>query len=184
MKATYIKPILLALALGLPGVDADIATGDQLASTSASSDDRAVFASAKPATGEEINWQVLSGGGTDGSSTQFKLKGTLGQTAVGFCSGPDNGLNQGYWQVFVSGGGCCRGMRGNANNDPDDKVNISDVSYLLAFLFGIPTGPAPVCWEEANANGDPDEKVNVSDVSYLLAYLFGIPTGPEPKPCP
>ncbi|MDH4156731.1 MAG: hypothetical protein OEW00_05590, partial [candidate division Zixibacteria bacterium] len=117
---------------------------------------------AKPATGEKINWQVLSGGGTDGSSTQFKLKGTLGQTAVGFCSGPDNGLNQGFWQVFVSIEGCCRGIRGNANNDPDDKVNISDVTFLLEYLFGIPTGPAPVCWEEANANGDPDEKVNVS----------------------
>ena len=141
-------------------------------------------AATEPATDEEINWQVLSGGGTDGSSTNFQLKGTLGQTAVGFCSGPDNGLNQGFWQVFVGIEGCCRGIRGNANNDPDDKVNISDVSFLLAYLFGIPTGPAPVCWEEANANGDPDEKVNVSDVSYLLAYLFGIPTGPEPKPCP
>ncbi|MDH4157612.1 MAG: M4 family metallopeptidase [candidate division Zixibacteria bacterium] len=79
---------------------------------------------------------------------------------------------------------CCKGVRGNANGDPDDKVNISDVSYLLEFLFGIPTGPEPPCWEEGNANGDPDEKVNVSDVSYLLDYLFGIPTGPEPKPCP
>ncbi|MDH4156469.1 MAG: SBBP repeat-containing protein [candidate division Zixibacteria bacterium] len=79
---------------------------------------------------------------------------------------------------------CCLGLSGNANNDPDDKVNISDVSYLLAYLFGIPSGPRPGCPAEANANGDPDEKVNISDVSYLLAYLFGIPTGPEPKPCP
>ena len=81
-------------------------------------------------------------------------------------------------------GGCCTGIRGNVNNDPDDKVNISDVGYLLSFLFGTPTGPGPVCWEEGNANGDPDEKVNVSDVGYLLAFLFGTPTGPEPKPCP
>ncbi len=79
---------------------------------------------------------------------------------------------------------CCQGMRGNANDDTDDKVNISDVSYLLAYLFGIPTGPAPPCPQEGNANGDPDEKVNISDVSYLLAYLFGIPTGPEPPMCP
>ena len=79
---------------------------------------------------------------------------------------------------------CCKGVRGNANGDIEDKVNISDVSYLLAFLFGIPTGPEPACWEEASANGDIDEKVNVSDVSYLLAYLFGIPSGPEPPACP
>ena len=79
---------------------------------------------------------------------------------------------------------CCADMRGNANGDPDDKVNISDVTYLIDYLFGIPTGPEPVCWEEANANGDIDEKVNVSDVSYLITYLFGVPSGPAPPACP
>ncbi|MDH4157692.1 MAG: VCBS repeat-containing protein, partial [candidate division Zixibacteria bacterium] len=79
---------------------------------------------------------------------------------------------------------CCVNNRGNANGDPEDKVNISDVSYLLAYLFGIPTGPEPPCRQESNANGDPDEKTNISDVSYLLAYLFGIPTGPPPPACP
>ena len=79
---------------------------------------------------------------------------------------------------------CCTGIRGNANNDPEDKINISDVTFLLDFLFGIPPGAAPVCWTEANANGDIDEKVNVSDVSYLLAYMFGTPQGPAPPACP
>ena len=79
---------------------------------------------------------------------------------------------------------CCLGITGNANNDFEDKVNISDVSYLLEYLFGIPSGSPPACPAEGNANGDPDIKTNISDVSYLLAYLFGIPTGPEPKPCP
>ena len=89
----------------------------------------------------------------------------------------------GAYAIFADPG-CCQNIRGNANGDVDDKANISDVSYLLAYLFGIPTGPAPPCWEEGNANGDQDEKVNVSDVSYLLAYLFGIPTGPAPPACP
>lgn len=79
---------------------------------------------------------------------------------------------------------CCIKDRGNANFDPDDKANVSDVTYLTAWLFGIPTGPEPKCWEEANANSDPQRKVNVSDVSYLTAWLFGIPTGPAPGPCP
>ncbi|MDH4157611.1 MAG: M4 family metallopeptidase, partial [candidate division Zixibacteria bacterium] len=78
--------------------------------------------------------------------------------------------------------GCCAGIRGNANGDPDDKANISDVSYLLTWLFGIPTGPEPLCFDEADANAS--GKSNITDVSYLLAWLFGIPTGPEPKPCP
>ena len=79
---------------------------------------------------------------------------------------------------------CCQNTRGNANFDPDDKANISDVAYLLAYLFGIPMGPAPLCTEEANVNGDNEEKINISDVTYLLAYLFGIPAGPAPSACP
>ena len=86
--------------------------------------------------------------------------------------------------VELSGKGCCIGTRGNANGDELDKANISDVSYMLAWLFGIPSGPAPVCIEEANANGDELEKANISDVSYMLAWLFGIPSGPAPPACP
>ncbi len=78
--------------------------------------------------------------------------------------------------------GTCVGRRGNANGDVDDKCNVSDASYLLAWLFGIPPGPAPVCMVEADANasGGP----NISDITYLMAYLFGIPAGPPPRPCP
>ena len=32
-------------------------------------------------TGEEINWQVISSGGTDGDSENFGLKGTAGLEA-------------------------------------------------------------------------------------------------------
>lgn len=80
--------------------------------------------------------------------------------------------------------GCCTGIRGNVNSDPDDKVNISDVTYLTAFLFGIPSGPAPACLEEGNTNGDTEEKINISDVTYLISYLFGVPQGPAPPACP
>jgi hypothetical protein len=38
---------------------------------------------------------------------------------------------------------CCNGSRGNANGDPDDKTNISDVTYLADYLFGTPLGPPP-----------------------------------------
>jgi hypothetical protein len=88
----------------------------------------------------------------------------------------------------LSGRGCCINNRGNANNDAQDKCTVPDVTFLLAYFFGTPTGPAPVCPEEANANGDlkPDgsDRVTVTDVTYLLTYFFGIPTGPAPKPCP
>jgi len=80
--------------------------------------------------------------------------------------------------------GCCLGIRGNVNSDFEDKVNISDVTYLTKYLFGIPQGPAPACPEEGNTNGDELEKVNISDVTYLTGYLFGVPQGPAPPPCP
>jgi WD40 repeat protein len=75
---------------------------------------------------------------------------------------------------------CCRDLRGNANGDAQDKVNVSDATYLLQYLFGIPSGPQPPCPKEGNANGDAGEKTNVSDVTHLLSYLFGIPSGPPP----
>lgn len=79
---------------------------------------------------------------------------------------------------------CCQGIRGNANDDPEDKINIADVTYLTSFLFGIPPGPSPPCPNEGNANGDPDDKINISDVTFLTDYLFGIPAGPAPPACP
>lgn len=79
---------------------------------------------------------------------------------------------------------CCSGMRGNMDFDPDDRVNVADIAYEIKWLFGIPSGPAPVCAEEANANGDPDEKTGIADISFLVSWLFGIPSGPPPPPCP
>ncbi|MDH4156986.1 MAG: S8 family serine peptidase [candidate division Zixibacteria bacterium] len=65
-------------------------------------------------------------------------------------------------------------LRGDAN--ASGKVNISDVTFLISYLFGIPTGPAPVTIQSGDANAS--SKVNVADITYLVAYLFG--NGPEP----
>ncbi len=83
-------------------------------------------------------------------------------------------------------GGCCIGIRGNANGDTAEDINISDVTYLVSYLFGVPVlGPPPPCQEEGNANGDELEQVNISDVTYLVSYLFGVPVlGPPPPACP
>jgi len=53
-------------------------------------------------------------------------------------------------------------------------VNIADLTYLIAYLFG--GGPPPLPYYRGSVNGD--DKVNVSDVTYLIAYLFG--GGPAP----
>ena len=79
---------------------------------------------------------------------------------------------------------CCIGRHGNANGDTFDYVNISDISYLVDYLFGIPLGPLSPCPSEGNANGDEGENINISDITYLVDYLFGIPLGPAPPRCP
>jgi hypothetical protein len=61
---------------------------------------------------------------------------------------------------------------GNANGD--EKVSVSDVVYLINYLFK--GGPAPVPIQAADANGD--GKVTVSDAVYLINYLFK--GGPPP----
>jgi hypothetical protein len=79
---------------------------------------------------------------------------------------------------------CCLNTRGNADGDPEDKVNISDITYLVGYLFSTPSGPAPPCLEEGNADGDSQERINILDITYLVSYLFGSPSGPAPPACP
>jgi len=82
--------------------------------------------------------------------------------------------------VTVQAGACCIGIRGNANADVSESINISDITYLVSYCFG--GGSQPPCSEEGNANGDIEGAINISDITYLVAYCFG--GGPEPPACP
>jgi hypothetical protein len=84
---------------------------------------------------------------------------------------------------------CCMApMRGNVNYDGGDAVDISDLVYLVDYMFT--GGPAPVCPEEANVDasccaGGSHETLadlDISDVVYLVDYMFT--GGPEPVACP
>lgn len=129
--------------------------------------------SEEPTSGEQINWDVVSTGASDCGSTNYQLGGTVGQTAVGYESSASYGLNSGFWQNF----GCCIGIRGNVDGDAGDKVNVSDLTYLVSYLFK--GGPEPPCFEEGDVNGH--GTINVSDLTYLVSYLFK--GGPAPPPC-
>lgn len=78
----------------------------------------------------------------------------------------------------------CLGIRGNVNGDDDERINVSDLTYLVEYLFGGHVGFTVPCREEANVNGDVEEMINISDVNYLMDYLFGYPSGPLPPSCP
>jgi hypothetical protein len=131
------------------------------------------------AQNEEINWQVISAGGTKSSSASYRLNGTIGQTAVGYSTSTAYGLSHGFWQEFNIGG-CCLWMRGNVDGDSSDQINVADLTYLVESLFK--GGPPPPCIEEGNVNGDPNEDINVADLTYMVDFLFR--GGPFPPPCP
>lgn len=66
---------------------------------------------------------------------------------------------------------CCV-MAGDANHDT--KVNIADVTFLIARIFNF--GVAPQCQDEADANGD--NKVNIADVTFLITRIFNFGVAP------
>lgn len=132
--------------------------------------------------GEQIEWQVFASGGV-GTSTNMILASAVGQTATGSGSSTNFYLLEGFWQDFGVGG-CCIGIRGNANSDAEDKTNVGDITFLIDYLYGSPAGPAPACRDEGNVNADAEDAINVGDITYLIDYLFGIPGGPAPQPCP
>jgi len=63
-------------------------------------------------------------------------------------------------------------VKGDANDD--GKVTVSDVVYLINYLFKGGTPPSPLEAGDANCDG----KITVSDVVYLINYLFK--GGPPP----
>ena len=68
---------------------------------------------------------------------------------------------------------------GNVDGDASGQINISDLTYLVAFLFNGGSEPLPNLLAGDN---NCDRVVNITDLTYLVAYLFS--GGPEPcDPC-
>lgn len=64
---------------------------------------------------------------------------------------------------------------GDANND--GMINITDVIYLVGYIFSGGPAPDPLRIGDADCNG----LVNISDAVFLVNYIFG--SGPAPN-CP
>lgn len=74
--------------------------------------------------------------------------------------------------------GCCVGDRGNLDGDSADEVDISDLVYMVDFMFT--GGPAPLCRDEADVEASGD--IDISDLVYLVDYMFT--GGAAPGTCP
>jgi DNA-binding beta-propeller fold protein YncE len=65
---------------------------------------------------------------------------------------------------------CCAGRAGNVDCDPNNGVDISDLSALIDNLY---ISLAPLCCKaEANIDGSPDGNADISDLSGLIDYLY------------
>jgi hypothetical protein len=113
--------------------------------------------------GEQINWHVISRGGTDATSPNYRLQGTLDQTGIGWSSSDQYQMHSGYWQSFEQAPILC----GDANSD--NEVNVSDAVYIINYIF-IPGSPAPDPIESGEVNCD--GSLNISDAMWLILYIF------------
>ncbi len=122
--------------------------------------------------GEDINWQVIPGGGfMQGTSTNYILSGSVGQVAVGEGTSTNYAVNSGFWQDFPAVSNECN-MAGNANGD--ETVNIGDIVFLVNYIFR--GGPPPGLVNEGDANADCS--LNIGDPVFLVNYVFK--SGPAP----
>ena len=70
---------------------------------------------------------------------------------------------------------CCTGITGNVDGDPEGRVNLSDVTTLIGYVYLV--GKPICCRATANTNGDIAGKVNLSDIVTLINYVYVTHTG-------
>jgi hypothetical protein len=81
--------------------------------------------------------------------------------------------------LLKGGGTCCiPPIRGNVDYDGGDAIDISDLVFLVDYMFS--GGPPSPCFEEADM--DASGGIDISDLVWLVDYMFS--GGPPPVECP
>ena len=132
---------------------------------------RTTLTQTSPLTGSKQGYKmvtdVLDGFGGESESDNYRIPVNSGgqPSAVGISESDNYVLEAGYVHAsFV--------MRGDANGD--GVINVTDIVYLINYLFNETSPPDPLEAGDANCDG----KVDVVDIVYLINYLFG--EGPPP----
>lgn len=91
--------------------------------------------------------------------------------------GWDRELANIYFEHGDSTRPCCYGLRGNVDGNEEEEPDISDLIYLVDYMFT--GGPAPPCMAEADFDASQD--IDISDLVGLVDYMFT--GGVEPWSC-
>jgi hypothetical protein len=91
-----------------------------------------------------------------------------------------DGINTIPALVQIGDGSPCCVDRGNIDHDPTGALDISDLVYLVSFMFDL--GPTPPCPGEADVDGNGAGGIDIGDLIYLVDYMFN--GGPAPVACP
>jgi hypothetical protein len=113
----------------------------------------------------------------------FDLSMYSGVAQIMFRFGSDGFVTEEGWyidDVSVKSPGCCVDITGNVDDDPDQNVDIGDLTELIRYLY-IPPYTEPPCLDEANIDGE--GSADIGDLTALIQYLY-IPPNPPPAPCP
>ena len=115
-------------------------------------------------------------------TTEFVFDSLAGPGSNPFNTTPLTGTLKRIGQMGLSYSSCCLlPMRGNVDYDAGDVIDISDLVYLVDYMFN--GGSEPPCEEEADVDGGGGESpIDISDLVYLVDYMFN--GGPEPLDCP
>ena len=79
---------------------------------------------------------------------------------------------------FPVAGNCCQN-RGNINGSADGLIDVSDIVFLVSYMFNY--GTPPPCLEEAEINGY-SPAADIADLIALVRYMFN--NGSAPSACP
>jgi hypothetical protein len=120
-----------------------------------------------PRQGDSLQWLCVDFGVPDGTHPSLSGRQKVaGMLDMFFKFSPYTR----YWYLKSQGGPeCCSGTTGNVDGDPDDVVDISDLSFLIDYLFF--TGVPPVCTGEGDI--DISGSIDISDLTLLTDHLFG-----------
>jgi|WetSurMetagenome_2_1015567.scaffolds.fasta_scaffold426795_1 hypothetical protein len=119
-----------------------------------------------------LQWQVVSSGGSSSTSGVHKLSSTVGQIIGQQGSSGVHKMIHGFQQNFSTVVPCLCG-----DADGSGSFDISDVVYLIGFIFSGGSTPNPICLGDADGSGS----IDISDAVYLISYIFS--SGPAPH-CP